>query len=120
MTIYFVAGEASADNHGAALLASLRKIDADSHFLGRGGPRMQAIAGGSFKNWIDEAAVVGLWEVIKRYGYFRKQFGEAFGTHRPALIALGVTLFVLTLLVNVLARWVVSRSRHEVATGAVR
>jgi phosphate transport system permease protein len=48
------------------------------------------------------------------------QFGEAFGTHRPALIALGVTLFVLTLLVNVLARWVVSRSRHEVATGAVR
>jgi lipid-A-disaccharide synthase len=76
-SIYFVAGEASADNHGAALLASLREIDADFHFLGRGGPRMQAIAGGNFKNWIDEAAVVGLWEVIKRYGYFRKQFGEA-------------------------------------------
>ncbi|MEY2526189.1 MAG: lipid-A-disaccharide synthase, partial [Verrucomicrobiota bacterium] len=75
-SIYFVAGEASADNHGAALMESLRRVDVDLHFLGRGGPRMQAIAGGNFKNWIDEAAVVGLWEVIKRYGYFRKQFRE--------------------------------------------
>jgi phosphate transport system permease protein len=48
------------------------------------------------------------------------QFGEAAGTHRAALIGLGVSLFALTLLVNVLARWVVSRSEHEVATGAVR
>jgi phosphate transport system permease protein len=48
------------------------------------------------------------------------QFGEATGTHRAALIGLGVTLFVLTLLVNVLARSVVARSEHEVATGAVR
>jgi lipid-A-disaccharide synthase len=75
-SIYFVAGEASADNHGAALMESLRRADVDLQFLGRGGPRMQAVAGGNFKNWIDEAAVVGLWEVIKRYGYFRKQFRE--------------------------------------------
>ena len=75
-SIYFVAGEASADNHGAALMESLRRLDLDLRFLGRGGPRMQAIAGENFKNWIDEAAVVGLWEVIKRYGYFQKQFRE--------------------------------------------
>lgn len=37
---------------------------------------MQAIAGKDFKNWIDEAGVVGLWEVIKRYSYFREQFDE--------------------------------------------
>lgn len=73
-SIYFVAGEASADNHGAALMESLRWLDVDLRFLGRGGPRMKAIAGENFKNWIDQAAVVGLWEVIKRYGYFRKQF----------------------------------------------
>ena len=73
-SIYFVAGEASADNHGAALMESLRRLDVDLRFLGRGGPRMKAIAGENFKNWIDEAAVVGLWEVIKRYGYFQKQF----------------------------------------------
>ena len=73
-SIYFVAGEASADNHGAALMESLRRLDVNLRFLGRGGPRMKAIAGENFKNWIDEAAVVGLWEVIKRYGYFQKQF----------------------------------------------
>ncbi len=48
------------------------------------------------------------------------QFGEAAGVHRAALIGLGVALFVITLLVNVLARWIVSGTRQEVATGAVR
>ena len=76
MTIYFVAGEASADNHGAALVRSLRELDVDLKFIGRGGPQMQAIAGAQFKNWIGDAAVLGLWEVIKKYGYFRGQFRE--------------------------------------------
>ena len=75
-SIYFVAGEASADNHGAALMESLRKLDVDLLFLGRGGPRMKAIAGEEFQDWIDEAGVVGLWEVIKRLGYFRQKFDE--------------------------------------------
>lgn len=57
-------------------MESLRRLDVDLRFLGRGGPRMRALAGENFQNWIDEAAVVGLWEVIKRYGYFRKQFHE--------------------------------------------
>jgi lipid-A-disaccharide synthase len=73
-TIYFVAGEASADNHGAALMASLRQVDVDLAFIGRGGPQMRAIAGEKFSNWLDHAAVLGLWEVIKTYGYFRKEF----------------------------------------------
>ena len=76
MTIYFVAGEASADNHAAALMCSLRELDADLHFTGRGGPQMREIAGEQFKNWIDDAAVLGLWEVIRKYGYFREQFHE--------------------------------------------
>jgi lipid-A-disaccharide synthase len=76
MTIYFVAGEASADNHAGALMWSLRELDADLHFTGRGGPQMQEIAGEQFKNWIDDAAVLGLWEVIRKYGYFREQFHE--------------------------------------------
>ena len=75
-TIYFVAGEASADNHGAALMRSLRELGVDLNFIGRGGPQMRAIAGAQFKNWIDDAAVLGLWEVIKKYGYFRGQFRE--------------------------------------------
>jgi len=74
MTIYFVAGEASADNHGAALMRALQKLDVDLNFIGRGGPQMKTIAGERFENWIDKSGVLGLWEVIKHYGYFRKQF----------------------------------------------
>ena len=37
------------------------------------------------------------------------QFGEASGTHRAALIGLGVALFALTIGVNVGARFVVRR-----------
>lgn len=37
---------------------------------------MKSIAGEHFQNWIDKSGVLGLWEVIKQYGYFRKQFHE--------------------------------------------
>jgi lipid-A-disaccharide synthase len=76
MNIYFVAGEVSADNHGAALMRSLRELDPSLRFMGRGGPQMQEIAGNQFKNWIGDAAVLGLWEVLRKYGYFRGQFRE--------------------------------------------
>src|SRR6516225_3336339 len=76
MTIYFVAGEVSADNHGAALLRSLRVLDPELKFIGRGGPQMQQVAGAQFKNWIGDAAVLGLWEVLRKYGYFREQFRQ--------------------------------------------
>ncbi len=78
-TIYFVAGEASADNHGAALMRALRMLDPNLRFIGRGGPKMKAVAGDQFQDWIDQAGVLGLWEVIKQYGYFRKQFHQALG-----------------------------------------
>ncbi len=76
MTIYFVAGEVSADNHGAALMRSLRELDGEIKFVGRGGPQMQQMAGGQFKNWIGDAAVLGLWEVLRKYGYFQEQFHQ--------------------------------------------
>jgi lipid-A-disaccharide synthase len=85
-TIYFVAGEVSADNHCAALMRSLRELDGELKFIGRGGPQMKEVAGESaigqirggeqFKNWIGDAAVLGLWEVLRKYGYFREQFHE--------------------------------------------
>jgi len=79
MTIYFAAGEVSADNHGAALMHSLRELRPGLKFIGRGGPRMQQIAGAQFRNWIGEAAVLGLWEVVRKYGYFREQFHQTLG-----------------------------------------
>jgi len=76
-TIYFVAGEVSADNHGASLMRCLRELDPTLKFIGRGGPQMQEVAGKQFKNWIGDAAVLGLWEVLRKYGYFREQFRQA-------------------------------------------
>src|SRR6478609_2102736 len=76
MTIYFVAGEVSADNHGAALMRSLRMLDPELKCIGRGGPQMQQVAGSQFTNWIGNAAVLGLWEVLRKYGYFREQFRQ--------------------------------------------
>ena len=76
ITIYFVAGETSGDNHGAALMHSLRTLRSDLRFIGRGGPRMQEAARDDFLNWSDAAGIVGLWEVIKHYGYFREQFRQ--------------------------------------------
>src|ERR1700719_4488960 len=86
-TIYFVAGEASADNHGVAVMRALRNVAADLAsaspsngglvFIGRGGPQMKSVAGEGFIDWIKQSGVLGLWEVIKHYGYFRKQFHEA-------------------------------------------
>ena len=76
MTIYVVAGEVSADNHGAALMRSLRELDRELQFIGRGGPQMRQVAGGQFKDWIGDAAVLGLWEVLRKYGYFQEQFHE--------------------------------------------
>jgi phosphate transport system permease protein len=43
------------------------------------------------------------------------QFGEAGGTHRSALIGLGVVLFAMTIVVNVVARLVFGRSSAAVA-----
>ncbi len=75
-SLYFVAGEVSGDTHGAALLNVLRARRPELAFHGRGGPRMRAVAGDSMEDWTEEAAVVGLWEVLKKYGYFRAQFAR--------------------------------------------
>jgi lipid-A-disaccharide synthase len=75
--LYFVAGETSGDEHGAALMRALRDLAPDCELYGRGGPQMKAIAGDNFTDWIGDAAVVGLWEVVKHAGYFREQFAKA-------------------------------------------
>ena len=73
-TLYFVAGETSGDEHGAALMRALRELEPNLEFIGRGGPGMKAIAGKDLTDWIATAGVLGLWEVVKHYGYFRAQF----------------------------------------------
>ena len=44
-------------------------------FSGLGGPEMRRIAP-EVEDWLGEAAVLGLWEVLKKYGYFRRKMEE--------------------------------------------
>ena len=90
-SLYFVAGEVSGDTHGAALLNVLHARWPELAFHGRGGPRMRAVAGDGLEDWTEEAAVVGLWEVLKKYGYFRAQFARVLAEIerlRPAAVVL--------------------------------
>lgn len=73
MKLYLIAGEASGDARGAELMRALRQQAPGVEFFGAGGPQMRALAGGEFFDWVHEA-VVGLWDVLKKYGYFRAQF----------------------------------------------
>jgi phosphate transport system permease protein len=45
------------------------------------------------------------------------EWGEAVGTHRSALMALGVVLFAMTIVVNVVARAAVARAAHQMGGG---
>ena len=83
-TLYFVAGEASGDAHGAALMRMLRSLAPEPRFIGRGGPQMKADAGDEFLDWSEHSSVLGLWEVLKQYGYFQRQFAAAIEEIRAA------------------------------------
>jgi lipid-A-disaccharide synthase len=71
--VYIIAGEASGDAHGAGLMSALLEQDPGITFSGLGGAAMNALSG-EVRNWTGEAAVVGFWEVIKKYRYFKVQF----------------------------------------------
>jgi lipid-A-disaccharide synthase len=76
--IYIIAGEASGDAHAAALVSGLLSKQPDLEIFGAGGPKLQAVAGKQILNWSQEA-VVGLWDVLLKYPYFRAQFYRMFG-----------------------------------------
>jgi lipid-A-disaccharide synthase len=90
--LYVVAGEPSGDHHAAAVLRELAALDPALQFAGLGGPEMRtAPRAEQIRDWCDQAAVVGLWEVIKKYGYFRAEFARALGeiqATQPAAVML--------------------------------
>lgn len=72
--LFIVVGERSGDRHGAGLMESLSTREGESwKFSGLGGPQMQALAP-ELEDWVEEAGVVGLVEVLRKYGWFRKRF----------------------------------------------
>jgi lipid-A-disaccharide synthase len=75
--IYIIAGEASGDAHGAVLMREMATLVPDLRFFGAGGPEMRRIAGNHFLDWTQEA-VVGLWDVLVKYPYFRDKFYQMY------------------------------------------
>ena len=75
-SLYIVVGELSGDAHGAGLLRSLRRDFSDLTIRGAGGPQMKEIVGEGLRDWVEDSAVMGFWEVIKHYGWFKQQFAE--------------------------------------------
>jgi len=73
--LFLVAGELSGDNHGAGLMRALLDADSDIQLGGLGGSQMRAIAP-AIDDWLEQAAVLGIWEVLKKYGYFKAKMEE--------------------------------------------
>src|SRR3569623_3186881 len=85
--IALVAGEASGDLLGAALIDALREARPGLTFVGVAGPRMRA-AGCEVRADSEELAVMGLTEVVKhlpRLLRLRKRLRETLLARRPAV-----------------------------------
>lgn len=70
---FIIAGEVSGDTHGAGLLRELKILDPELKVVGLGGPKMCEVAGEGIEDWVETAGVVGLWEVLKMYRYFKEK-----------------------------------------------
>lgn len=66
MRVFVIAGEASGDKLGAALMAGLRQLRPDVTFDGVGGPLMQ-VQGLASRFPMDELSVMGLAEILPKY-----------------------------------------------------
>jgi lipid-A-disaccharide synthase len=70
-----IAGEISGDMHAAPLVRAIRQRCPDATFFGIGGPALRA-AGMETIHDISQMAVMGISEVLRRYGFFRRVFHE--------------------------------------------
>ncbi len=71
--VFIIAGEVSGDTHGAGLLRELKILEPELRVVGLGGPKMCEVAGERIEDWVETAGVVGLWEVLKMYRYFKEK-----------------------------------------------
>ena len=104
MRYFIIAGEASGDIHGSALIASLKEQDNDAQIEFLGGDLMAQNAGHEPLIHYRDMAFMGFIEVIKHLGSilgFMKQAKEAMASNRPdALILIDYPSFNLKM-----AKW---------------
>ncbi len=70
-SLFISAGDPSGDNAAARLVASLKTTHPKLSLFGLGGPRLKA-SGQELLAEPSDLAVLGFWEVVKRFGYFRE------------------------------------------------
>ncbi len=88
--ILIVAGEPSGDQHAARLVRDLRAARSDVELFGIGGDALRAAG---VRTVVDarEMAVMGFFEVLARYPFFRRVFRQMvrmLDTERPAAVVL--------------------------------
>ncbi|MDV7398146.1 hypothetical protein RZS08_42480, partial [Arthrospira platensis SPKY1] len=88
--ILILAGEHSGDQHAATLVRDLRLQRPELRIAALGGPALAA-EGVEMVEDLTRFAVVGLFEVLKHYGEFRRLFQRTLQwieTHQPRLVCL--------------------------------
>ncbi len=88
MRVFVIAGEASGDKLGSALMAGLKQLRPEVTFDGVGGPLMQA-EGLVSRFPMDELSVMGLAEILPKYRALKariRQMAEAILETRPDIL----------------------------------
>jgi lipid-A-disaccharide synthase len=88
MRVFLIAGEASGDKLGAALMAGLKTLRPDVTFDGVGGPLMQA-EGMDSRFPMDELSVMGLAEILPKYRALKariRQMADAVIETKPDIL----------------------------------
>lgn len=75
MRLFLIAGEASGDSLGAALMAGLKSLAPDVEFHGVGGPKMAA-EGLTSLFPMEELSVMGLVEILPKYRHLKRRLKE--------------------------------------------
>lgn len=106
MKYFLVAGEASGDMHGAALMSELKQLDAAAEFCFLGGDAMQAVGGELVRHYRD-MAFMGFVNVVLNAGKVVRNFRlakQAVRAFQPDVVILidypGFNLKLSTFVVN--------------------
>lgn len=86
--LLLIAGEHSGDEHAARMLADLKKQHPDWTVCALGGTELEK-AGAQLLFDLTASSVVGIFEVLKHYGFFKSLFDETvswIAEHRPKAI----------------------------------
>ncbi len=88
--LFIAAGDPSGDNATSRVVSSLKSSVPNLEFFGLGGPRLKELGQEQLADSAD-LAVLGFWEVAKRYFYFRSLFHRCLDeikTRRPSAVVL--------------------------------